>query len=263
MLTTSRLPIAVKDRSLIQPSITSKAIWLKLNESAGNPTDSMGLITLPTLTANGTTTNIWDNAGWFTSAGDNYIDISDGSMDQILRLDNIDSGGVMIAYDYLKSGSPSGSLATFGYGRQGTTNTIGGYYIFDQANDRQKIILYQQDGTKQDAVQGEVPADGVRHSVVFFLDITTMMIHCYIDGSLEGSGAIPTTGGLPGVSTGYGTAIWAKSSGGAPSANMMTGHQMKRLYIGRYTGVLSSNLGAVAQDFYEYENEFGWSMEDA
>lgn len=259
------LPINVKDRSQVQANITAPAMWLKMDEGTGTTlTETLGILTLPTLTVDGSAPG-WATPGWFNpnAADDNFAKITDGSADSVFRLDSPSTGGLLMHLDLKKSAQP-GFTSLFGAGWASGSSTQGGYYLADQGNGLLRLMFFMQDGSAPDAIQiaDAIAADSARNSVMLYIDVSNLMAYIYVNGGLQVSFALPSSGGLPTSTALYGPTWFGKpTSTGADSFTPDTS-SIKRFFALRTDQDISSDLGDLASQFYEYENELPWGLEN-
>lgn len=242
----------------------SRACFYKLDEGSGvTVSDSLG--NGPVGTIAGTITNIWANPGCFTisnaagAAGDNAIRLQGAYIDELCRLDNLETGSVIVMLQMNQPQVPTtGTRCFFGYGDTGT-NTDGGYAIQDQGQG----FLSSVRGGAVNSYRGPVVHDVLTAAqnntwLSFGYQIDVVAGQCVYSGY---NGGDPSRGmrmfdleaALPRVdSVGGGARICAKPSGLNGSVAALWGQtKIKRVFIGRTSGEQRHNIPKWMAQFAE------------
>lgn len=239
-----------------------KSVFYELADGTGTSVvDTLG--NGPTGSIQGTTTNIWSNAGCFTisnasgAAGDNAIKIQDSYIDEMMRLDNL-SGSIVVMYMLNQPQVPSsGTRAIFSYGNTGSA-TDGAYALADLSNS----VFYSIRGGATSEFGGTNTCESLTasenntwFSYGFQLDVIDgrVISSSYINGEPHrGCRLFNLEAGLPRVDTaGCGIRLFARSSGASTSTNFMWGGtKLKRVFIGRVSGDQRHNIPAWCEEYY-------------
>lgn len=239
-----------------------KAVFYTLAEGTGTSvSDALG--NGPAGSVQGTTTNIWANAGGFTvsnsagAAGDNAIKIQDTYIDELCRLDNL-NGSVVLMYWMRQPQVPnSGTRYIMSYGDIGT-NTDGAYSLIDQSH----VAVYSVRGGATFEFGGGANTESIvaaqnNQWLAYWANFDVLdgrlVVSCGINGTPQrGSRLFNLESALPRVaSNGSGVRLLGRGAGASGSANFIWGQtQVKRVFIGRVNGDQRHNIPQWAKQFY-------------
>jgi len=205
------------------------------------------------LTVAGTTTNIWDNAGWLTAAGNNYaVSRGNATLDELFTLDS-GAHGILVALDYYSGAAPGGSEYLMAYGASFNTAGSGGLAITHLATDKINIRYLEMGGTTVTAqAQTGTLGTGKKH-IAMYVDVVNFTMSLYINGSLDASKAIPSTDILTANSS-FGFCLLARDNGaGTPAGADFIGQsardaRLANVFIKRFDSDPSSIISTLVRD---------------
>lgn len=261
----------LKQRSTV--SISSNYLRIKFHDGSGTTAawtkQVAGTTSTGTYTINGTTGSIWANGGYITPAGDNYLLVSDGSLDDIVNPSA--SGGILILARFLYT-THIGLSSTYNHLLcVGSDGNAGGYVlrVNVEANTNLALSAGASDGTQVQVQKSLTAKTNTVLPICAYLDMPTRTVSLSDDGNWAGAVSNTFNGTtVPKIPTGYGVTVLSKHNGTlTPSGylNVATGNIGGRLsdllIINDSSRGLYSSLGTIATEHKNYPVESLWSLD--
>lgn len=210
---------------------------------------------------NGTTTNIWDNAGNFTPAGDHTEQHNTAAQIAYGDMTDTSVGVAQLVFftDFFATAVPSTNFNTIlMYGA-----TVGGplhRLTIEQTTGRMQLKNFDAAGVSNSVQPSGSACDSTRYSFVHFLDFVNGTLTSYKNGVLNGDPKSLDLDNIPGPQS-RGWAMFSNMTSDSPSFNVelgsegMTGCRINRVGIIRPQKDISAQIGAIALGLHEIEHE--------
>lgn len=231
------------------------------NDNATNAVDrafanlngqATALFTSGTKAVSGTTTNIWSaNAGWFTNAGNNYLEtLSGADLKAFHELETL-SGGLLIAFRFWLGADANLREYIYSYSAINTTN--GGFEVLFETKGKVTVLMREQNNSGATTVltTSSDPSTGAEHTCLIYLDTASGTPVMYIDGVAQANPvALPTP--LPDLGTQW--TMFARSDGAQSNPINSQGTPARRIrdvLVVRCTDDIRSDIASIATKWHQ------------